>query len=81
MLDKPIFRRPISDKSEVHTSDDLALPYDMFNSWIKQLGEALSYLQALTTYCLRRALGNAINGMTSFCVFLPTSVVTQNMVY
>ena len=30
-----------------------------------RLGEALGYLQTLTTYCLRRALGNAINGMVS----------------
>lgn len=29
---------------------------------MKRLGEALGYTQPLSTYCLRRALGNAING-------------------
>lgn len=29
--------------------------------------EVLGYLQALTTYCLRRALGNAINGALFWC--------------
>lgn len=81
MLDKPIFRRPISDKGGVRTSDDLALTYGMYHSWVKRLGEALGYLQTLTTYCLRRALGNAINGMIPFCVSLPSNVLIQNMVY
>ena len=65
MLDVPIFRRVCATKDGVKTSPDKVLPYNVFQGWIKRLGEALGYLQTLTTYCLRRALGNAING-TSF---------------
>jgi hypothetical protein len=65
MLDIPIFRRAIATKQGVRTSPDKALAYKVYNSWVKRLGEALGYLQTLTTYCLRRALGNAINGMVS----------------
>jgi hypothetical protein len=50
---------------------DLTLTYGMYHSWVKRLGEELGYLQTLTTYCLRRALGNAINGMAPFCLSLP----------
>ena len=62
MLDVPIFRRVYATKDGIKTSPDKALPYNVFQGWIKRLGEALGYLQTLTTYCLRRALGNAING-------------------
>jgi uncharacterized protein DUF3435 len=65
IVDKPIFRRPIIDKAGVHTSKNLPLTHGMYHSWVKRLGEALGYLQTMTTYCLRRALGNAINGMNS----------------
>lgn len=62
MLDVPIFRRAIATKEGVKTSPDRALTYNVYQAWVKRLGEALGYLQTLTTYCLRRALGNAING-------------------
>ncbi|KAJ9609280.1 hypothetical protein H2204_015587 [Knufia peltigerae] len=61
MLDVPIFRRAIATKEGVETSPDRALTYNVYQAWVKRLGEALGYLQTLTTYCLRRALGNAIN--------------------
>jgi Protein of unknown function (DUF3435) len=80
MLGKPIFRRPMSDKRGLRISDDLALTYTMYHSWVKRLGEALGYLQSLTTYCLRRALGNAINGMTCFLICVPPNVPGQRMV-
>jgi hypothetical protein len=62
MLDIPIFRRAIATKQGVRMSPDKALTYKMYHSWVQRLGEALGYLQTLTIYCLRRALGNAING-------------------
>jgi hypothetical protein len=65
MLDIPIFRRPIATKQGVQTSPDKPLTYHKYHPWVKRLGEALGYLQTLTTYCLRRALGNAINGTVS----------------
>ncbi|KAL6240254.1 hypothetical protein RBB50_012849 [Rhinocladiella similis] len=61
MLDVPIFRRALATKEGVKTSPDKALTYNVYQAWVKRLGEALGYLQTLTTYCLRRALGNAIN--------------------
>ena len=63
MLDVPIFRRVCATKDGIQTSPDKSLPYNVFQGSIKRLGEALGYLQTLTSYCLRRALGNAINGM------------------
>ena len=63
MLDLPVFRRAVASKEGVKTSPDKVLTYNVYQSWVRRLGEALGYLQTLTTYCLRRALGNAINGM------------------
>ncbi|KIW36296.1 hypothetical protein, variant 3 [Exophiala oligosperma] len=61
MLNVPFFRRAVATKEGVKTSPDKALTYNVYQAWVKRLGEALGYLQTLTTYCLRRALGNAIN--------------------
>jgi len=61
MLDVPIFRRALATKEGVRTSTVKALTYNVYQTWVRRLGEALGYLQTLTTYCLRRALGNAIN--------------------
>ncbi|KAJ9607050.1 hypothetical protein H2200_008122 [Cladophialophora chaetospira] len=61
MLDVPIFRRACATKDGIQTSPDKSLPYNIFQGSIKRLGEALGYVQTLTSYCLRRALGNAIN--------------------
>ena len=79
MLDRPIFRRAISDQFGVHTSKDLPLADGVYQSWIKRLGEALGYLQTLTTYCLRRALGNAINGTIFLLPFPSTSAPKREM--
>ena len=62
MLDTPIFRRAIKVKQGVHTSPTIPLSYRQYHSWVVRLGEALDFVAVLTTYCLRRALGNAING-------------------
>lgn len=62
MLDMPVFRRAIASKDGVKTSPDKVLAYHVYQTWVRRLGESLGYLQTLTTYCLRRALGNAING-------------------
>ena len=44
------------------TSADTVLSYDKYHEWIKRLGEETGFVQVFTTYCLRRATGNAING-------------------
>lgn len=62
MLEVPVFRRAVATKDGVKTSLDKVLTYHVYQTWVRRLGESLGYLQTLTTYCLRRALGNAING-------------------
>ena len=62
MKDIPVFRAPgPMDKGKL-TSPDEALPYERYHESVKRLGEETGFGQALTTYCLRRATGNAING-------------------
>jgi hypothetical protein len=63
-LDIPVFRRAIKTPRGVETSKDVALPYNQYHGWLVLLGVALGFIYTLTTYCLRRALGNAINGKT-----------------
>lgn len=38
------------------------LPYSLYHGWVKRLGEEAGFVQVLTSYCLRRTAGNAING-------------------
>jgi hypothetical protein len=65
MLDIPVFRQAIIRlKHGVYTSPTLRLTYRQYHGWITRLGEALGFVHTLTMYCLRRALGNAINGKT-----------------
>ncbi|KAE8547698.1 hypothetical protein EYB25_009491 [Talaromyces marneffei] len=61
MLDIPVFRRAIKTPQGVETSKDVALSYQQYHGWLVLLGIALGFIYTLTTYCLRRALGNAIN--------------------
>ncbi|EED22492.1 hypothetical protein TSTA_059900 [Talaromyces stipitatus ATCC 10500] len=62
MLNIPVFLRAIKTKEGVKTSKDAPLPYRQYHGWLVLLGVALGLIYTLTTYCLRRALGNAING-------------------
>jgi hypothetical protein len=55
-----VFRRLLPLKQGVQTSPDKALTYKVHHPWVKRLGEAFGYLQSVTTYCLRRALGNGM---------------------
>ncbi|KAG8531641.1 uncharacterized protein KY384_003272 [Bacidia gigantensis] len=61
MKDQPVFCAsscPGRGKGkELHES----LPYSRYQEWVKRLGEETGFVQVLTTYCLRRASGNAIN--------------------
>ena len=58
----PLFRTPVRAAAGVETSPDAALPYSKYHEWVKRLGTETGFAQILTTYCLRRASGNAING-------------------
>ena len=62
MLDVPIFRLLGSSDQGTGRKADGPLPYGLYHGWVKRLGEETGFVQVLTTYCLRRAVGNAING-------------------
>ena len=62
ILDVPLFRAPVQTSRRYATSADTALSYEKYHEWIKRLGEETGFVQVFTTYCLRRATGNAING-------------------
>lgn len=61
MLDVPVFRGPKQTTQGFRTSLDEALIYGKYHDWVKRLGEETGFVQVMTTYCLRRATGNAIN--------------------
>jgi len=60
--DKPVFRVSRSPDRGKCQEPHEPLPYGRYQEWVKRLGEQTGFLQVLTTYCLRRAAGNAING-------------------
>lgn len=62
IMDVPVFHAPGQTGKGMPTSLDEALPYSKYHEWVKRLGEETGFVQVLTTYCLRRATGNAING-------------------
>ncbi len=62
ILDVPVFRLLNPTEQGNDEKSDGALPYSQYQNWVKRLGEETGFVQVLTTYCLRRAAGNAING-------------------
>ena len=62
VLDRPVFRRSIKTADGNVISPDQELPYSTYHAWVKRLGYETGFPQVMTTYCLRRAEGNAING-------------------
>ncbi len=62
MKEKPVFRASSSPSRGKGEEPDKPLPYSRYQEWVKRLGEETGFVQVLTTYCLRRAVGNAING-------------------
>ncbi|MCJ1250100.1 hypothetical protein MMC30_007326 [Trapelia coarctata] len=60
-MDTPVFRTPVQTAKGTQTSPEEALTYSKYHEWVKRLGEETGFVQVLTTYCLRRATGNAIN--------------------
>lgn len=57
-----VFRGLERTTQGLRTSPDEALTYDKYHDWVKRLGEETGFVQVMTTYCLRQATGNAING-------------------
>ncbi|KAI9763324.1 MAG: hypothetical protein M1840_000589 [Geoglossum simile] len=68
ILNVPVFRRSIRSEDGIRVSPNQALPYFDFHYSLKQLGRATGFLQTITTYCIRRATGNAIDGAASTAV-------------
>jgi Protein of unknown function (DUF3435) len=62
MLDTLVFRRSIPTKDGVRTSPEKALTYDTYHDYLKRLGRSAGFMEILTTYCIRRGTGNAIDG-------------------
>jgi len=62
MKEKPVFRASSSPDRENGKEPHEPLSYGRYQEWVKRLGEETGFVQVLTTYCLRRAAGNAING-------------------
>lgn len=60
--DQPVFRTSKSTPGKDGRERYAPLPYGQYQKWVKRLGEETGFVQVLTTYCLRRAAGNAING-------------------
>ena len=60
--DQPVFRTSSFTDGKDRTELCAPLPYGQYQKWVKRLGEETGFVQVLTTYCLRRAAGNAING-------------------
>ena len=58
----PVFHASRSPEREKDKEPREPLPYGRYQEWVKRLGEETGFVQVLTTYCLRRAAGNAING-------------------
>lgn len=58
----PVFRGSEQTTQGFRISPDEALTYGKYHDWVKRLGEETGFVQVMTTYCLRRATGNAING-------------------
>ena len=73
-LDRPLFRPSIQTEDGIQIASDSALPYHKYHPWVKQLGMKTGFLQVMTTYCLRRAEGNAINGE---CAVAPTRLALR----
>lgn len=62
ILDMPVFRASVRAPEGCAISPDKELSYEQYHDWITRLGEETGFVKRFTTYCLRRATGNAING-------------------
>ena len=62
ILNVPVFRASVRTSDGYVISPDKELLYDQYHEWATRLGEETGFVQRFTTYCLRRATGNAING-------------------
>ena len=64
-LKSPVFLAPNNIQPKAKASPNKPLTYAMYHRWLKRLGTETGFMQTLTTYCLRRATGNAVNSKYS----------------
>jgi hypothetical protein len=58
----PIFRQAVRTADGLQTSKHKALRYSTYNYYLDRLGWDAGLVQKLTSYCARRATGNAVDG-------------------
>jgi len=63
-LKTPIFRQAERTPTGIETSETKALRYHTHLYYLQRLGLATGFLQILTSYCIRRGSGEAVEGGT-----------------
>lgn len=61
-LDTPIFRQAVRTEDGIRTSDTEPLRYHTYLYYLQRLGRAAGFMQILRPYCLRRGVGEAVDG-------------------
>jgi hypothetical protein len=62
MLKVPIFRQAVRTADGFKTSAHKALRYSTFAYYFDRLGWGAGFPEKLTSYCMRRGTGNAVDG-------------------
>ena len=63
MLKVPVFRRSVQTGIGYEKSMTKPMPYSTYAFYLQRLGEDTGLEEKLTSYCFRRGLANAINGI------------------
>ena len=63
MLKAPIFRQVVRSADGLQTSEHKALRYSTFAYYFDRLGWGAGFPEKLTSYCMRRGTGNAVDGL------------------
>ena len=66
MLKTPVFRRSVQMATGWEKSMIDPMPYLTYTFYLERLGEDTGFEENLTSYCFRRGLANAVNGMLSY---------------
>jgi hypothetical protein len=74
ILDTPVFRRSVRAADGIRTSDNMAMPYDTLNTYMKRLGRSAGFREDLKPYCIRRGTANAVDSMYALRIRTPTGL-------
>lgn len=78
LKDTPTFRAPVHKITESDSASVEELRYSQYHDWLKRLGKETGFPQVVTTYCLRRATGNAVNGKLNKALYNITKVLRRS---